>query len=252
MSYLPGKFVWFEHLSADQDSAARFHEQLFGWRTRAMPMGEHSYTMIVNGEEPIGGYGEAPAGEASWRSYLSVADVDATCAAAQAAGAAVLMPPTNYGAVGRAALIRDGAGAVVALWKSADGDPADNPTPVPGRFCWNELYADDPAAAVKFYQQLAGYSGHDEMDMGPQGTYYILKTGETGRAGVMRRPAPEQPTIWVPYVTVADTDATAERAGSLGATVCMPPTDIPNVGRFTMLVDPSGAMVAAIRLQPPA
>ena len=40
MSYLHGKFVWFEYLSADQDRAARFHEQLFGWRTQVMAMGE--------------------------------------------------------------------------------------------------------------------------------------------------------------------------------------------------------------------
>jgi predicted enzyme related to lactoylglutathione lyase len=252
MSYLHGKFVWFEHLSADPESAARFHAQLFGWGTQSMAMGEHSYTMITNGGEPIGGYGAASTGEASWRSYLSVADVDSACAAAQAAGATLLMPPTNYGNVGRAAVIRDVAGAVVALWKAADGDPADATTPVPGRFCWNELYADDPAAAARFYERVVGYSGHDEMDMGPQGTYYILKTGDVGRAGVMRRPMPEQPAIWVPYVTVADADAAAERAKGLGATVCVPPMDIPNVGRFTMLVDPAGAMVSAIKLMAPA
>jgi len=251
MSYLHGKFVWFEHLSADPAAAARFHGDLFGWRTQTMPMGDTGYTMIVNGEQPIGGYGQAPKGEASWRSYLSVGDVDATCAAALAAGAAVLVPPTDYGQVGRAAVIRDIAGATVALWRSSDGDAPDDMSGTPGRFCWNELYADDPAAAVRFYERLAGYSGHDEMDMGPQGTYYILKTGEIGRAGVMRRPAPEQPPIWVPYVTVTDADATAERAKALGATLCMPPMDIPNVGRFAMFVDPSGAMTAAIRLQMP-
>ena len=251
MSHLPGKFVWFEHLSADQDSAARFYEQLFGWHTSRMPMGEASYAMIQNGDEAIGGYGSAEPGQATWRSYLSVSNVDERCAAAQTAGATVLMPPTDYGPVGRAALIKDPGGAAVALWKGADGDPADSMAIVPGRFCWNELAVDDPVAAVAFYEGLIGYT-HDSMDMGPMGTYYLLKTGEMGRGGVMARSGPEQATQWVPYVTVDDADAVAARATALGATVCVPPMDVPGVGRSTMFIDPSGALLAAIKLVPPA
>lgn len=251
MSHLPGKFVWFEHHSSDQDSASRFYEQLFGWATAPITMGEMRYAMIQNKGEGIGGYGAAEPGQASWRSYLSVADVDASCAAASAAGAGVLMPPTDFGPVGRAALIQDPGSARLSLWKSNDGDPADSQEIVHGRFCWNELYVDDPAAVVGFYERLIGYS-HDAMDMGPVGTYWVLKTGGLPRAGVMRRPGPELAILWVPYVSVADADATAARASALGATVCMPPMDIPGVGRSTMFVDPAGAMLAAIALIPPA
>lgn len=253
MSHLPGKFVWFEHLSSDQDSTSRFYEQLFGWTTARMPLGDMSYTMIQNGGEGVGGYGTAEPGQAAWRSYLSVADVDASCAAAAADGATVLEPPTDYGPVGRGALIQDPGGAKVSLWKSSDGDGADSMEIVPGRFCWNELYVDDPAAVVGFYERLVGFS-HEAMDMGTMGMYYVLKTGPNGevrRAGVMARPMPEQAILWVPYVTVADADATAARATSLGATVCVPPMDIPGVGRSTMFIDPAGAMLAAITLIPP-
>ena len=40
---------------------------------------------------------------------------------------------------------------------------------------------------------------------------------------------------------MADCDERAARAGQLGAKVCVPPTDIPNVGRFSVIVDPQGA-----------
>ena len=33
MSHLPGKFVWFEHLSSDVPKARKFYETLFGWHT---------------------------------------------------------------------------------------------------------------------------------------------------------------------------------------------------------------------------
>ena len=253
MSHLPGKFVWFEHLSTDPSTASRFYEQLFNWHTERLPMGDRVYPMILNAGQAIGGYGSAAAGLACWRSYLSVPDVDERCAAAEAAGATVLMPPTDYADVGRAALIQDPGGASVALWKASGddiADPADPATAPFGGFCWNELYVDDPVAAVAFYEKLVGYT-HDEMDMGPMGTYYIVKADGVGRGGVMRQ-TPGQSALWVPYVWVADADTIAAQASTLGATVCVPPTNIPNIGRFTMLVDPAGAMVAALGPLAPA
>ena len=38
-----------------------------------------------------------------------------------------------------------------------------------------------------------------------------------------------------------------EKAKELGATVHMPPTDIPEVGRFSVLQDPSGAAFALFK-----
>ena len=102
MSYLPGKFVWFEHMSSDVPKARKFYEQLFAWHTEVMPMGDKRYSMIHNGDEGIGGYTESPAGVPNhWIGYVSVPDVDQTHAAALAAGAKQLMAPTDFGPVGR-------------------------------------------------------------------------------------------------------------------------------------------------------
>jgi uncharacterized protein len=43
------------------------------------------------------------------------------------------------------------------------------------------------------------------------------------------------------YIATDDVDATTARAKELGATVHVEPTDIPNVGRFSVLQDPAGA-----------
>ena len=40
---------------------------------------------------------------------------------------------------------------------------------------------------------------------------------------------------------MADCAERAARAGQLGGKVCVPPTDIPNVGRFSVIADPQGA-----------
>ena len=85
------------------------------------------------------------------------------------------------------------------------------------------------------------------MDMGPQGTYYLLKMGDAMRAGVMHSPMADTPPMWVPYVAVADCDATAAKARTLGAQLIVPPTDIPNVGRFATIIDAQGACIAFMK-----
>jgi len=54
------------------------------------------------------------------------------------------------------------------------------------------------------------------------------------------------PVAWTSYVTVDNVDETAKLAESLGGKICVPPTDIPEVGRFAVLADPQGAVIAAI------
>ncbi|MEN9538957.1 MAG: hypothetical protein RLZZ126_1192 [Pseudomonadota bacterium] len=253
MSFLPGKFVWFEHVSNDPTKARSFYGALVGWVIQDIPMGEQSYSMIFNGgtarENGIGGFRTATAGIPNhWISYLSVPDVDRAHASAVSAGAQSLMAPAAMGP-GRASGICDPAGALLALWKGGEGDPADvEKTPFGGWF-WNEHYSADPKGAVAFYEKAFGLS-HDAMDMGLLGTYYILKSADgKQRAGLMQfPPGAQMPSHWLPYIHVPDCDAAVGQAQQLGAQmVCVPPTDIPNIGRFAVLIDAVGVPFAVIR-----
>ena len=61
------------------------------------------------------------------------------------------------------------------------------------------------------------------------------------------------PTMWLPYVHVADCDSSVAKAKKLGASeVVVPPTDIPGVGRFAIVIDPQGAPIAMLKPQPMA
>jgi uncharacterized protein len=248
MSYLHGKFVWFEHMSGDTAQARKFYEALLGWHTELTPMGgPEPYPLIMNGGEGIGGFRSAPRGApAHWTSYLSVADVDASYQAALAAGAKALLPPTDFAAVGRGASVADPTGAAVSLWKGAQGDRADAAKTASGDWLWNELSTPDELKALAFYEAVFGYT-HDTMDMGAQGTYYLLKKYGSMRGGLMRSPMPGLPAMWMPYVAVADCDATAAKAKTLGAQLMVAPSDIPNVGRFAALTDPQGAALAFMK-----
>lgn len=120
----------------------------------------------------------------------------------------------------------------------------------PGAFSWNELLTNDPAAAVKFYSALFGWTTQ-EMPMGDF-NYTMLKAGGEDVGGLMPIPPMSQgmPPCWGAYVTVSDVDATAEKAGTLGGKILVPPQDIPTVGRFTVIQDPQGAVISAITYFP--
>ena len=89
------------------------------------------------------------------------------------------------------------------------------------------------------------------------GTKYTLwKVGDQMVAGGMPigdEFPPEVPSYWAVYFAVDDADATsAAKAHELGGTVMRPPSDIPDVGRFAVLVDPQGAVFSILKNAQPA
>lgn len=250
MNHLPGKFVWFEHISSEPAKARKFYEPLFGWHVESMPTDGERYLMILNRNEGIGGFrGVRDGSRAHWLGYLSVDDVDDAWTSALAAGARTVAPPAEFPPYGRGATIADRWGAVFALWKSRGGDRPDAPETAAGGWCWNELWTRDEIGALAFYQRVFGYS-HESMDLGDAGTYYVLKKDGVGRAGMMRSTQPKAPSMWLPYVAVAHCDTIASRAPHLGGQLLAPPTDIPDVGRFAVLADPTGAAIAVLEALP--
>ena len=111
--------------------------------------------------------------------------------------------------------------------------------PEPGSFGWNDLLAADPATAGAFYGQLFGWKA--EKVPGIAGVeYQVFKIDDRMIGGMTRRPNPQAPPSWLAYVIVENVNASTERAAKLGAHVCMPPTDIPDVGRIAVITDPEG------------
>jgi uncharacterized protein len=125
----------------------------------------------------------------------------------------------------------------------------DNYAPPPGTFCWNELMTKDAAAAKKFYAALFGWRMEDKP-MSPGFTYTMLHNGDVSAGGLMQI-TPQMgpmPSHWLAYVSVADCDAALKKAESLGGRVLVPGMDIPGIGRWGLIQDPTGAQIAVIKL----
>jgi uncharacterized protein len=118
-----------------------------------------------------------------------------------------------------------------------------------GRFVWYELMTTDLAAAREFYSRVVGWGSMDTQMPGMQ--YWMFTAAEKPVAGLIDLPAEARqmgvPPNWIGYVEVADVDATAAKATATGGTLNVPPTDIPNVGRFAVLADPQGARLALFK-----
>ncbi len=116
-----------------------------------------------------------------------------------------------------------------------------------GHFSWNELATKDTKAAGDFYTKLLGWTTA-EMDMGSGGKYTILKDGEAMVGGMMQMTEEwgDLPPHWMSYITVENVDESCKHVEKLGGKVCVPPTDIPEVGRFSVITDPTGGTVSLI------
>ncbi len=121
--------------------------------------------------------------------------------------------------------------------------------PASGAFCWNELGTSNLESAKSFYTQLLGWKLKDSHTTGM--VYHeITLDGERGIGGMFQMTSEfgDMPSHWTAYVAVEDVDAKAKQVKELGGTIRVPPTDIPNVGRFCVINDPTGATLSLIKL----
>ena len=136
-------------------------------------------------------------------------------------------------------MLQDPQGAVFAVWqpKQHIGCRIKHD---PGAMTWNDLMTSDRDAAIGFYNGLLGIEpGQGTGDM----EYSMLKVGDTEVGGVMVI-TPEMgpvPPCWTVYFAVVNVDEAVAKIQSLGGGVVVPPTDIPDGGRFAALTDPQGA-----------
>ena len=118
-----------------------------------------------------------------------------------------------------------------------------------GRFLWYELATTDAAAATAFYAGVVGWGTQDAS--APGAAYTLFTAGEVAVAGLTALPA-EARTMgalprWMGYVGVDDVDAATDRLRHLGGTVYVPPTDVPDVSRFSVVADPQAATLALVK-----
>jgi predicted enzyme related to lactoylglutathione lyase len=118
-----------------------------------------------------------------------------------------------------------------------------------GKFIWYELMTPDGEAAAKFYTAVIGWTAAAAPP--PNSFYTLLSTAGRPIAGLMTMPAELSASGarpgWRGFVGVADVDEATARVKAAGGQIHHEPTDIPDVGRFSAVADPQGAVFMLFR-----
>ena len=116
-----------------------------------------------------------------------------------------------------------------------------------GRFVWYELAASDAEKAKAFYTSVLGW---ETADVSMPGYTLFTAQGAPVAGLTSLQPGAQKSGItpqWMGYAGVGDVDAVAASVKKLGGTVHVPPTDIPNISRFSVVADPQKAVFALIK-----
>ena len=109
----------------------------------------------------------------------------------------------------------------------------------------------DIETAKAFYAHVVGWGTRDAS--APGLAYSLFTTGDSPVAGLMNVPEGARRTgvtpQWMGYVEVDDVDAAVGRIKQLGGAVHVPPTDLPNISRFSVVADPQMATLALVKGQ---
>jgi uncharacterized protein len=100
-----------------------------------------------------------------------------------------------------------------------------------------ELHTQDLEKSKKFYTNMFDW----KLEEMPGMDYTIINVGEGTGGGMMKNPMPGGPDSWFPYVLVDDLAASTKKAESLGATVVQDIMEVPDMGWFSVIIDPTGA-----------
>jgi len=251
LRYQPGSFCWTELATTDPDVAKAFYSALFGWTVHDMPIGDaQTYTMMqIAGKEVaalavMNGDRRERDNRPHWFCYVSVVSADLTAALAIELGGKVTAPAFDVFDSGRMAVIEDPTGAMLGLWEPRGHIGARLGLEI-NTLCWTELLTSDRTLSGRFYTQLFGWTTKE----GGGYTEYLLSGASQAGMAEMGDDLPVASPGWSVYFRVSDCDEITSRARELGGQVIVPPCDIPAVGRFSTIQDPTAAIFSVIQLE---
>jgi uncharacterized protein len=229
---MAGLIIWHELYTSDLDAATRFYTELLEAEIEVAKTQDQDYPMLrKDGRNHVGFFkrdrDDVPS---HWYPYIEVEDVDATVEKAKSLGSDVYHGPVSMEDI-RFAVLGDPQHATYGVLTS----PNDAPS---GLFVWDELQAPDVEAAKRYYGELLGWEAKQFAD-----GYDVLHAGEAQAGGLMQKPDGTPGAAWISYIAVDDIDAATARALELGGSVLVGPTSMENVGRYSILADPTGAAV---------
>lgn len=247
---LTGKFVWFDLATLNLEQQKSFYGAVFGWTFQTISNTDDQYTLVKNGSRNVAGMfsfkpREGVTTGAAWVGLMSIDDPAKAAEFVKTNGGVIHSEPKAIAKRGTYALLVDPEGALFGVLKSESGDPPDTEVAI-GDFFWMDLFAREPSKAGKFYQQVAGYElskGEVKEDV----DRVILTSHGKSRAGVVPLPEDANRAGWLPYIRVADVDATLKKVTAAGGFIMVEPTPELLDGNLAIFADPQGGVMGIVK-----
>lgn len=254
LNHTQGVFCWSELCTQNWAAAKAFYTQLFDWQSDDQPITEGMYyTMLQKQGDDIAAMYQMPAEQAQeqvpshWLNYIAVDDVDSMAEKARALGAEIIAGPHDVMDAGRMVMICEPGGALFALWQGKEHKGCQRLNELNTPY-WYELATRNSRESRDFYCQLLGWESEvkpmESMD------YVLFKVNGKPIAGMLEMTdewPSDIPAHWMIYFAVDDCDNCITKAQQLGGEICVPATDIPDVGRFSVITDPQGAVFSILK-----
>lgn len=123
----------------------------------------------------------------------------------------------------------------------------------PGNVGWLDLTVQDAPRIRDFYREVVGW-GVTDVAMGDYADYAMVPPGsKVPIAGVCHARGVNAglPAQWLIYIRVADLDASIAAGTRLGGRILAGPRGNPASGRFAVIEDPAGAVMALVQQDAP-
>ncbi len=114
-----------------------------------------------------------------------------------------------------------------------------------GEFCWNELVTPNVKKSKDFYGKMFGWQFND-VELNDM-IYTLITCQNKEIAGIWQIPSEQQdqiPPHWMAYILVDNLEDSLEKAKQLGAEIKRDVTQVGDMGRLGIIIDPTGAPIA--------
>lgn len=114
---------------------------------------------------------------------------------------------------------------------------------MPNPFVHVELATTNVPKAKAFYAKLFDWKLADLPMPTPAGKYTAVQVGDGAGGGMMQQVIPGAGSAWMPYVFVADIEASVKKAKTLRGKITKEVTEVPGMGWLAIIEDPTGARI---------
>jgi uncharacterized protein len=123
---------------------------------------------------------------------------------------------------------------------------------LPHKTWWHELSTWEPETALAFYGRTLGWQ-FEPAPLPGGASYWIARKDGRPVGGIFALTAPDYegiPSHWMTYMSVPDIDQAESDTASAGGEVMRSATEVPGVGRLSVVTDSTGALIGLIQPDP--